>query len=60
MDTLKEDWLEGVTNKCKTALKNVKIGWSDITLSSYKDYIQPFNDLRKLMTRIQFMMEVRV
>lgn len=58
MSFLTSNWIKRVNNKCYEALKNIKTGWFDISSSNFKIYQSSINKLRKLITIIQYMMEV--
>lgn len=58
MNSLKSNWIRRVNNKCYEALKNIKSGWFNISSSNFKIYQSSINKLRKLITVIQYMMEV--
>lgn len=58
MNLLKSNWIKRVNNRCYEALKNIKTGWFDISSSNFKIYQSSINKLRKLITVIQYMMEV--
>lgn len=58
LNALKNDWIRDVTDRCRDVLKNIDHGWFDISLSDFNIYESPNNKLRKLMTLIQYVMEV--
>lgn len=58
MAYLHNTWTKVIITKYNTALRNIKTGWYDISLSNYKVCESSINKLRKLMVLVQYMMEV--
>lgn len=59
MAYLHNTWTKVIIAKYNTALRNIKTGWYDISLSNFKVCESSINKLRKLMVLVQYMMEVR-
>lgn len=51
--------MEDITHKCDTALKDITTGWYNIYAKQFNIYQSSNNKLRKLITGIEYMMEVR-